>query len=382
MVSKVKLLNSQGFNIIPLTVGEPDFDTNENVKLAAIEAIKSGFTKYTDVSGYADLKNAICQKLKKENNIEYKSDEIVVSTGAKQVIYNALVATLDEGDEVIIPAPYWVSYVDMVDLVGGKTVVVTTDINSGFKLTPKQLDEVITPRTKWLILNSPNNPSGSVYSKEELEALAEILIKHPHVYLLTDDIYEHVIFDQQKFYTMAQIAPSLKERILTVNGMSKAHYMTGWRVGYGAGPKELIKAMTTIQSQSTSNTCSISQKAAYEALIGPQEFLEVNCDIFQRRRDLILDILSKQQLLKPFVPQGTFFMFIECSSIFGLKTKNGKMLNSSEDFMQYLLDEAKVAVMPGGAFGIEGFIRISFALSDEDIVKALRQVIEACEKLS
>lgn len=374
VVRKTLELKRAGIDIIALGAGEPDFDTPDNIKEAAIKAIKDGFTKYTNVEGMPLLKEAVKAKFKRENNIDYDLDEIIVSTGGKQVIYNLFMASLDKDDEVIIPAPYWVSYPDMVLLAGGIPIFANCGIESNFKLSNKTLEQLITPKTKWLIINSPSNPTGASYNLKELENIAEILRKYPHVNVMSDDIYEHITFDNFKFYTLAQIAPDFKERIFTVNGVSKAYSMTGWRIGYGAGSKDLIKVMTIIQSQSTSNPCSISQVAAIEALNGVQDYIVPNALNFQRKRDLALSILERVKYFECYKPEGAFYLFIRCDKIFGTKTKSGKVIANSNDFGEYLLEEARVAVVPGIAFGLEGYFRISYATSMEELEEACLRI--------
>ncbi|MGX6960620.1 MAG: pyridoxal phosphate-dependent aminotransferase [Rickettsia endosymbiont of Pentastiridius leporinus] len=381
VVRKTLELKKAGVDIIALGAGEPDFDTPDNIKEAAIKAIKDGFTKYTNVEGMPALKQAVQAKFKRENNIDYDLDEIMVSTGGKQVIYNLFMASLDEGDEVIIPAPYWVSYPDMVLLSGGVPVFANCGIENNFKLSSEVLERLITSKTKWLIINSPSNPTGASYTLEELQNIAEILRKHPHVNIMSDDIYEHITFDSFKFYTLAEIAPDLKERIFIVNGVSKAYSMTGWRIGYGAGSKALIKAMTMIQSQSTSNPCSISQVAAIEALNGPQSYIKQNALNFEKKRDLALSILQRVKYFECYKPEGAFYLFIKCDKIFGVKTKSGKIISNSNDFAEYLLEEAKVAVVPGIAFGLEGYFRISYATSMEELEDACMRIKGVCDSI-
>ncbi|ABV78576.1 aspartate aminotransferase [Rickettsia bellii OSU 85-389] len=381
VVRKTLELKRAGIDIIALGAGEPDFDTPDNIKEAAIKAIKDGFTKYTNVEGIPALKEAIQAKFKRENNIDYDLEEIIVSTGGKQVIYNLFMASLNKGDEVIIPAPYWVSYPDMVLLAEGTPVFTNCGIESNFKLSGEALEQLITPKTKWLIINSPSNPTGASYSHSELKNIAEVLRKHPYVNVMSDDIYEHITFDGFKFYTLAEIAPDLKDRIFTVNGVSKAYSMTGWRIGYGAGSKALIKAMTIIQSQSTSNPCSISQVAAVEALNGVQGYIAQNALNFEKKRDLALSILQRVKYFECYKPEGAFYLFIKCDKIFGAKTKSGKVINNSNDFGEYLLEEAKVAVVPGIAFGLEGYFRISYATSMEELEEACLRMERACGSL-
>lgn len=381
VVRKTLELKRAGIDIIALGAGEPDFDTPDNIKEAAIKAIKDGFTKYTNVEGMPALKEAIQAKFKRENNIDYDLEEIIVSTGGKQVIYNLFMASLNKGDEVIIPAPYWVSYPDMVLLAEGTPVFANCGIESNFKLSGEALEHLITPKTKWLIINSPSNPTGASYSHSELENIAEVLRKHPHVNVMSDDIYKHITFDGFKFYTLAEIASDLKDRIFTVNGVSKAYSMTGWRIGYGAGSKALIKAMTIIQSQSTSNPCSISQVAAVEALNGVQGYIAQNALNFEKKRDLALLILQRVKYFECYKPEGAFYLFIKFDKIFGAKTKSGKVINNSNDFGEYLLEEAKVAVVPGIAFGLEGYFRISYATSMEELEEACLRIEQACGSL-
>ncbi|WP_342225596.1 pyridoxal phosphate-dependent aminotransferase [Rickettsia endosymbiont of Urophora cardui] len=382
VVRKTLELKRAGIDIIALGAGEPDFDTPDNIKEAAIKAIKDGFTKYTNVEGIPALKEAIQAKFKRENNIDYDLEEIIVSTGGKQVIYNLFMASLNKGDEVIIPAPYWVSYPDMVLLAEGVPVFANCGIESNFKLSGEALEQLITPKTKWLIINSPSNPTGASYSHSELENIAEILGKYPYVNVMSDDIYEHITFDGFKFYTLAEIAPDLKDRIFTVNGVSKAYSMTGWRIGYGAGSKALIKAMTIIQSQSTSNPCSISQVAAVEALNGVQGYIAQNALNFEKKHDLALSILQRVKYFECYKPEGAFYLFIKCDKIFGAKTKSGKVINNSNDFGEYLLEEAKVAVVPGIAFGLEGYFRISYATSMEELEEACLRMERACNSIA
>ena len=381
VTNKARELKAAGKDVIGLGAGEPDFDTPNNIKDAAIKAIKAGDTKYTAVDGTAELKNAICAKFSKENGIEYKPENITVGTGAKQVIYNAFMATLDQGDEVIVPAPYWVSYPDMAALAGGTSVFVDGTAENGFKLQPKDLEAAITPKTKWIILNSPSNPTGAAYTADELRALGEVLKKHKNVYILSDDIYEHIVYGDFKFATIASVVPELKERTLTLNGVSKAYAMTGWRIGYAGGPVELIKAISKLQSQSTSNPCSISQAASVEALVGDQSFLAERKAVFQRRRDKVVAWLNAIEGISCNVPEGAFYVFPSCQGVLGKKTPSGDVLKTSTDFASYLLESALVAVVPGIAFGAEGFFRISYATSDEVLEKACERIAVACEKL-
>ncbi len=378
---KAAELKAAGKDIISLGMGEPDFDTPENIKAAAIKAIQNGDTKYTAVDGTAALKKAIIGKLKRENSLEYKASEICVSTGAKQVIYNALIASVNPQDEVIIPAPFWVSYPDMVLLAGGTPVIVNSSEKNNFKISPEALEEKITEKTKWIILNSPSNPTGSCYSAEELKALADVLLRHPQVHIMADDIYEHLIFDNLKFATIAEVEPKLKDRTLIVNGVSKAYAMTGWRIGYGAGPEKLIKAMSMIQSQSTSSPCSISQAASVEALNGTQDYIPTNAKLFQSRRDMVVSMLNKIEGINCNTPNGAFYVFPSCKGLFGKKMPSGKVIENDNDFAGYLLEEALVSVVPGVAFGAPDFFRISYAASDEFLRNAMQRIADACEKL-
>lgn len=375
--AKAAELKRSGVDVISLGAGEPDFDTPENIKLAAIAAIKAGATKYTNVDGMPELKKAVCKKFKRENGLEYLPEQIIIGTGGKQVIYNLFMATLNKGDEVIIPAPYWVSYPDIVLLAEGKPVIIEAHLETGFKIMPESLDAAITDKTKWFVLNSPSNPSGAAYSKQDLLLLANILRKYPHVQIMSDDIYEHITFDRFKFYNLVAVAPDLKERIFIVNGVSKAYSMTGWRIGYGAGNKDIIKAMALIQSQSTSNPSSISQMAAIEALIGIQNYIPKNALSFEKKRDLVFSLISRIKNLECYKPEGAFYLFIRCMKLFGKKTPSGKLLKNDNDVATYLLENGNVAVVPGIAFGLEGYFRISYATSEELLVKACQR-IEMC----
>lgn len=381
VVQKVAQLKSQGIGVISLGAGEPDFDTPDNIKRAAIEGINSGFTKYTNVDGMLTLKQAVKSKFKRENNLDYDLDEIIVSNGGKQVIYNLFMASLNPQDEVIIPAPYWVSYPDIVRVAGGEPVFANCEMKDNFKLTPQHLKHVINDKTKWLILNSPSNPTGAAYSREELENIAEILRAYPHVQIMTDDIYEHIVYDDFKFFNLTEIAPDLKARIFIANGVSKSYSMTGWRIGYGAGSKDLIKAMTIIQSQSTSNPCSISQVAALEALNGPQDYIKNNAKGFQEKRDLALSIFATSEFIECYKPEGAFYLFASCKKLFGMRTQKGEIINDSNSFAQYLIEEANIAVVPGIAFGLEGYFRISFATSLDEIKEACSKIVAACRTL-
>lgn len=378
---KAAELKAAGKDIISLGMGEPDFDTPQNIKDAAIRAIQKGDTKYTAVDGTPALKKAIIDKFQRENSLTYKPSEIIVSTGAKQVIYNALMVSLNPGDEVIIPAPYWVSYPDMVLLAGGTPVIVESKSENNFKILPEDLAKKITPKTKWLILNSPSNPTGSCYSTDELKALADVLLQHPQVHILSDDIYEHLIFDNLKFATLPQVEPKLKERTLVVNGVSKAYSMTGWRIGYAGGFEKIIKAMSMIQSQSTSSTTSIGQAAAVEALNGPQDYIISSKKIFQTRRDMVVSLLNAIDGIKCNKPNGAFYVFPSCTGLYGKKTTAGKIIENDNDFAAYILEEALVAVVPGVAFGAPGFFRISYAASEEFLKNSMQRIADACAKL-
>jgi aspartate aminotransferase len=371
-------LKAAGHDIIGLGAGEPDFDTPDFVKDAAIEAIRKGQTKYTAVDGTPALKAAIQAKFRRDNGLDYALDEITVNVGGKQTIFNAMVATLDPGDEVVIPAPYWVSYPDIVQFCGATPVIVPCGIAQGFKLTPDQLDAAITPATKWVILNSPSNPTGAAYSEAEVRALADVLLGHPHVYVLTDDMYEHVVYDDFAFRTIAAVEPRLFDRTLTVNGASKAYAMTGWRIGFAGGPRPIIKAMARIQSQSTSNPCSIAQAAVVAALNGPQAFLKERNATFQARRDLVVSMLNQASGLSCPRPDGAFYVFPDCSGLIGKTTPQGKRLATDEDVAAYFLETEGVAVVHGAAFGLSPAFRISYATSTEALEEACRRIQRAC----
>jgi aspartate aminotransferase len=375
-------LQAQGRDVIGLGAGEPDFDTPEHVKEAAIAAIRGGQTKYTAVDGTPALKQAIAAKFERENGIGYRTDEITVGTGGKQVLYNALMATLEPGDEVVIPAPYWVSYPDMVLLAGGTPVFVPCPEQTGFKLRPEDLDEAIGPRTKWVILNSPNNPTGAAYSEVELRQLAEVLLRHPHVWLMTDDMYEHRVDDGFRFTTPVQLAPTLKDRTLTVNGVSKAYAMTGWRIGYAGGPKELIRGMGIIQSQSTSNPSSISQAAAVAALNGDLSFLPERNAVYRERRDLVVELLNQAPGIRCHRPEGAFYVYPSCAGAIGRRTPKGAVLATSADFAAKLLEDEGVAVVHGTAFGLDPYFRISYATSTAQLEEACHRIIRFCERLA
>jgi len=376
VTQKARELKAAGKDVIGLGAGEPDFDTPQNIKEAAIQAINKGDTKYTVVDGTPDLKKAIVNKFKRENNLSYSTNEITVGTGGKQVIYNALVATLNKGDEVIIPAPYWVSYPDMVLLAGGNPKIVRCNESVGFKLTPKNLKKAITKKTKWLIFNSPSNPTGASYTREEIEALSEVLIKSKNVHILSDDIYEHITYDNFNFFTIAQV-PKLKNRTLTMNGVSKSYAMTGWRIGYAAGPKEIIKAISKIQSQSTSNPSSISQAAAVEALNGAQDFIKERSEAFRERRDFVVNSLNNIKDINCLKPNGAFYVFPSCKKLLGKKTK----IKTDSEFVEKLLEKKNVAVVQGSAFGLDGYFRISYATSMEKLKIAMERIKSFCENL-
>ena len=377
VTSKAREMRAAGKDVIGLGAGEPDFDTPDNIKDAAIEAIKRGETKYTAVDGTPKLKKAIQGKFTRENNLSYELDQISVGTGGKQVLYNVFMATLNPGDEVIIPAPYWVSYPDMVLLAGGKPKIVKCSEKNEFKITPDELKKAIGKKTKWLIINSPSNPTGSCYTRSEIEELSKILIKNKNVYILSDDIYEHITYDDFKFFTIAQIK-ALKDRTLTMNGVSKSYSMTGWRIGYGAGPKDIIKAVAKIQSQSTTNPSSISQAAAVEALNGTQDFIKTRSNSFKERRDYVVDTLNSINGLSCLKPSGAFYVFPNCKKLLGKKTK----LKTDKEFVEKLLEKAEVAVVQGSAFGLDGYFRISYATSMENLKKALDRIKSFCESLN
>ena len=381
VTQKARELKAAGKDIIGLGAGEPDFDTPDNIKQAAIKAINEGDTKYTTVDGTPALKKAIVEKFKKENNLDYTTDQITVGAGGKHVIYNALMATLNKGDEVIVPAPYWVSYPDMVLLAGGKPVIMACDEKQGFKINPSDLEKFITLKTKWIILNSPSNPTGACYSEQDIKAIASILEKHSHVYILSDDIYEHITYEGFKFFTIAQIK-KLKDRVLTMNGVSKAYSMTGWRIGYAAGPKEIIKAIAKIQSQSTTNPSSISQAAAVEALSGTQNFIKDRSASFQERRDFVVKSLNDIDGIECLNPDGAFYVFPSCKGLMGKKDPNGNKIKSDTDFVQLLLENNGIAVVQGSAFGLEGFFRISYATSMENLKKAMDKISSFCKTLN
>jgi len=375
---KARELRAQGKDVISLGAGEPDFDTPQNIKDAAIKAIQDGKTKYTTVDGIPELKQAIVDKFARENGLTYKTSQVNVSPGGKPVIFNAMMATLNPGDEVVIPTPYWVSYPDMVRLAGGTPVFAPTTDATGFKLRPSELEAAITPRTRWLILNSPSNPSGAAYTKDELKALAEVLLRHPQVWILTDDMYEHLMFDDMPFWTIAQVEPGLYDRTLTMNGVSKAYAMTGWRIGYAAGPEPLIKLMAKVMSQSTSNPSSISQYAAVEALNGPQDFIKPNAKLFQERRDLVVSMLNQARGLRCPTPEGAFYVYPSCAELIGKTAPSGRVITSDQDFANELLEAEGVAVVFGEAFGLSPFFRISYATANTILEEACGRIQRFC----
>jgi len=378
---KARDLAAQGRDVIGLGAGEPDFDTPDNIKEAAIAAIKQGHTKYTAVDGIPELKGAICRKFKRENGLDYTAAQVHVAPGGKAVIYNAMIATLNPGDEVIVPTPYWVSYPDIVLLGGGTPVFVPTKLEEGFKLDPKALERAITPKTKWIILNSPSNPSGAAYTAAELKRITDVLLRHPQVWILTDDMYEHLVYDDFKFATPAQVEPKLYARTLTMNGVSKAYAMTGWRIGYCAGDTDLIKAMAKVQSQSTSMPTSISQYAAVEALDGPQGFIKERAAAFQKRRDLVVSMLNQAKGITCPTPEGAFYVYPSVKGTLGKKAPSGKIIETDEDFVNELLETETVAAVHGGAFGLEPFFRISYATSTEALTEACQRIQRFCANL-
>ena len=377
VTTKAREMRASGKDVIGLGAGEPDFDTPDNVKEAAIDAIKKGDTKYTAVDGTPDLKKAIVEKFKRENNLNYTTDQITVGTGGKQVIYNTFMATLNKGDEVIIPAPFWVSYPDMVLLAGGTPKIIKCEEKDGFKLSAKKLEKAISKKTKWLILNSPSNPTGAGYTKKEIEDLSKVLLKHKKIFILSDDIYEHIRYEGFNFFTIAQIS-KLKERTLTMNGVSKSYAMTGWRIGYAAGPKEIINAIRKIQSQSTSNPSSISQAAAVEALNGQQNFIKERAEAFKERRDFVVSSLNNIKGINCLTPNGAFYVFPSCKGLLNKKTK----LKTDTEFVQKLLEKSMVAVVQGSAFGLDGYFRISYATSMENLKKAIARIKDFCDSLN
>jgi len=379
---KARAMRNAGRDVIALSAGEPDFDTPQNVKDAACKAIKRGETKYTNVGGIIELREAVAKKFKRDNELDVSPDNCFVSTGGKQIIFNAMLATLNKDDEVIIPSPYWVSYPEVVRFCEAKPIFVMADISSGFKITPALLEAAITPKTKWLMLNSPSNPSGAIYSKTELLALANVLKNHPHVWILSDDIYEQLVYDGEDFFTIAQVAPELASRTLTMNGLSKSHAMTGWRIGYCTAPKILIKQMAKLQSQSTSATCSIAQWAAVEALNGSQDFLIDWRKIFVQRRDMLVEAMNDIDGIDCLTPGGAFYVFPSIKNLLGKTTKGGQKLVTDEDFVMALLEENEVALVHGSAFGLKDHVRISYAASDDNLKRAAGRIEQFCVDLS
>jgi aspartate aminotransferase len=382
VTQKARDLKSEGRDIVSLSVGEPDFDTPDNIKAAAIAAIQRGETKYTPVAGVNPLREAIAAKFKRENGLDYKASQTIVGTGGKHILFNAFLATVNPGDEAIIPAPYWVSYPDMVLIAGGKPVCVETKIEHGFKLRPEALEKAITPKTKWLLLNSPSNPSGAAYTRNELKALTDVLLRHEHVWVLTDDIYEHLVYGDFDFVTAAQVEPRLMDRTLTMNGVSKSYAMTGWRIGYAAGPPELIKAMEMLQGQQTSGACSIAQWASVEALNGPQDFIKERRKIFEDRRDLVVSMLNQAKYLRCPQPEGAFYVYPSCAEAIGRRTPEGKVIASDEDFVSALLNGEGVAVVQGSAFGLGPNFRISYATSTAVLEDACGKIQRFCSSLT
>ena len=379
--NKAMAMQAEGKDVIGLAAGEPDFDTPDNIKDAAIAAIKAGKTKYTAVDGIAELKKAIVAKFKRENGLDYKPSQVSVGTGGKQVLFNALMATVNPGDEVVVPAPYWVSYPDIVMLAGGNPVIVQGPPDKGFKLQAADLDKAITPKTKWLILNSPSNPSGAAYARDELRALADVLLKHPQVWVLTDDMYEHLVYDDFAFTSIAQVESKLYDRTLTMNGVSKAYCMTGWRIGYGAGPEHLIKAMAKLQSQSTSNPSSIAQWAAVEALNGPQDFIAAHNTVFKERRDLVVSMLNQAKGLSCATPEGAFYVYPSCAALIGKTAPSGALISNDEMFVTELLAAEGVAAVHGAAFGTSPFFRISYATATTTLEDACQRIQRFCASL-
>jgi aspartate aminotransferase len=382
VTSKARELKAAGMDVIGLGAGEPDFDTPDNIKEAAIKAIRDGQTKYTAVEGIPELRAAIAAKFKRENNIDYKPSQTFVAPGGKTVLFNALMATINPGDEVIVPAPYWVSYPDIVLLGGGKPVIVECALEDGFRLTPQALEKAITPRTKWLVFNQPSNPTGACYTREQLKALTDVLMKHPHVWVLTDDMYEHLVYGGFRFTTILEVEPGLYDRTLTMNGVSKAYAMTGWRIGYCGGPEDLIKAMAKLQSQSATNATSISQWAAVEALNGTQDFIPKFQKIFEERRDLVVSMLNQSNGIQCPKPEGAFYVYPSIKGLIGKKTQKGKVIDTDEAFATALLEDTGVAVVHGAAFGLSPFFRISYATSNKNLEEACQRIQSFCGALS
>jgi aspartate aminotransferase len=381
VTTKARELQAAGHDVIGLGAGEPDFDTPDNIKEAAIKAIRDGKTKYTNVEGIPELKQAICAKFQRENGLSYKPSQVLVAPGGKKVIFNAMMASINPGDEVVIPAPYWVSYPDIVQLVGGTPVIAEATLQDKFKLRPEALEKAITPKTKWFIFNHPSNPTGAAYSRAELKALTDVLMRHPQVWVLTDDMYEHLVYDDYQFVTPAQVEPGLYDRTLTMNGVSKAYAMTGWRIGYAAGPETLIKAMTKLQSQTTSNPCSISQWASVEALNGPQDYLKPRAQAFKERRDLVVSMLNQANGIDCPTPEGAFYVYPSCGGCIGKTSGKGRRIETDEDFVTALLEEEGVAVVHGAAFGLSPFFRISYATSTGALEEACRRIQRFCAEL-
>ena len=380
--AKARELKAQGRDVISLAAGEPDFDTPDNIKQAAIKAIQSGkASKYTAVDGLAELKQAVSRKFKRENNLDYKPSQIIVGTGGKQVLYNALMATINPGDEVIIPAPYWVSYPDMVLLARGEPVTVPTTMEDGFKMRPEALEKAITPKTKWIIFNSPSNPTGAAYTRDELKKVTDVLVRHPHVHIMSDDMYEHLVYDEFKFFSPAQVEPRLYERTLTVNGTSKAYCMTGWRIGYAGGPKPLIDLMRKVAGQTTTNPSSISQWAAVEALNGPQDFIAERAKHFEARRDLVVSMLNQANGVRCSTPEGAFYVYPSIEGLIGKRTETGATIDSDDAFAKELLDAEDVAVVQGSAFGLSPYFRISYATSESVLEEACTRIQRFCASL-
>ncbi|WP_288450756.1 pyridoxal phosphate-dependent aminotransferase [uncultured Pseudomonas sp.] len=381
ITERANALRRQGADLLVLGAGEPDFDTPEHIKEAAIQAIRAGQTKYTVLDGSPALKEAIRRKFARENDLVFAQDEVTASAGAKQVIFNAMMATLDPGDEVIIPAPFWVTYADIVTILGGTPVVLPCREEDGFRLTAEALEAAITPRTRWVMLNSPSNPSGAAYGEEHYRPLLEVLLRHPQVWLMVDDMYEHILYDGFRFVTPAALEPRLRERTLTINGVSKAYAMTGWRLGYAGGPKALIQAMASVQSQVTSCPCSVSQAAAITALDGPQDIVRERCELFRQRRDLVVDALNAVPGLSARRPEGAFYVYANCAGVLGRRTPGGELIDSDTAFARYLMDEGGVAVVPGSAFGLAPYFRVSYATSREVLEEACRRIAEATRRL-
>jgi aspartate aminotransferase len=381
VTTKARELQAAGHDVIGLGAGEPDFDTPDNIKEAAIKAIRDGKTKYTNVEGIPELKQAICAKFQRENGLSYKPGQVIVAPGGKKVIFNAMMATINPGDEVVISAPYWVSYPDIVQLVGGTPVFVEATLQDKFKVRPEALEKAITPKTKWFMFNHPSNPTGAAYSRSELKALTDVLMRHPQVWVFTDDMYEHLVYDDYQFVTPAQVEPGLYERTLTMNGVSKAYAMTGWRIGYAAGPETLIKAMTKLQSQTTSNPSSVSQWASVEALNGTQDFLKPRAQAFKERRDLVVSMLNQAKGIDCPTPEGAFYVYPSCAGCIGKTSGKGKRLETDEDFVTALLEEEGVAVVHGSAFGLSPFFRISYATSTAALEEACRRIQRFCAEL-